>query len=280
MGNSKNSKTILITGCSSGIGYDAAHGMRAAGWRVFASCRKRDDCNRLIGEGFESPLINYSDSTTIQSGLAEVIEATGGTLDAVFNNGAFALPGAVEDLPRDGLRDIFECNVFGLHELTRAVLPIMRAQGHGRIINCSSVLGLVTMKWRGAYSASKFALEGLTDTLRIEMRDTPIEIILIEPGPITTDIRKNSIPHFERRINWKDSARREEYEGGLLDRLYTDNGPDKIDLPPSAVTAKLLHACQSQRPKPRYYLHKATYVMGALRRILSTRMLDWVISKG
>lgn len=273
-------RSILITGCSSGIGYDSAHGMRAIGWRVFASCRQANDCARLIDEGFESPLIDYADPDSIQSGLTEVLDATGGTLDALFNNGAYALPGAVEDLPRDGLREIFECNVFGVHELTRLVIPLMREQGQGRIINCSSVLGLVTMKWRGAYAASKFAMEGLTDTLRIEMRDSPIEIILIEPGPITTAIRKNSIPHFERWVDWKNSARRDEYENGLLDRLYTNEGPDKVDLPPSAVTAKLRHACESKHPKPRYYVNKATYIVGALRRILSTRALDWVVSKG
>ncbi|MGB7319429.1 MAG: SDR family NAD(P)-dependent oxidoreductase, partial [Planktotalea sp.] len=165
-------RSILITGCSSGIGYDCAHGMRAAGWRVFAACRKDEDCARLKSEGFDSPLIDYTDPASIRSGLDEVLAATGGTLDALFNNGAYALPGAVEDLPRDGLREIFECNVFGVHDLTRAVIPVMRAQGHGRIVNCSSVLGLVTMKWRAAYSASKFALEGLTDTLRLEMRAT------------------------------------------------------------------------------------------------------------
>lgn len=273
-------KIILITGCSSGIGYDCAHGMRAAGWRVFASCRKAEDCERLKGEGFESPRIDYADPESIQSGLADVLQASGNRLDAVFNNGAYALPGAVEDLPREGMREMFECNFFGVHDLTRAVIPVMRAQGHGRIINCSSVLGLVTMKWRGAYSASKFAMEGLTDTLRIEMRDTGIDVILIEPGPITSDIRANSIPHFERWIDWKNSARRSEYENGLLDRLYKSTGPDTFELPARAVTEKLLLACEAKRPKPRYYVTKPTYIMGALRRILSTRMLDWIVSKG
>ena len=167
-------KSILITGCSSGIGYASAIGLRAAGWRVFASCRKAADCDRLRAEGFESPLIDYADSATIASGLAEVLEATGGQLHALFNNGAYGTPGAVEDVPTDALRAIFEANFFGWHELTRAVIPVMRAQGHGRIVQCSSVLGFVTLRWRGAYNSTKFALEGLTDTLRIEMRDTPI----------------------------------------------------------------------------------------------------------
>ncbi|MEL6960068.1 MAG: SDR family NAD(P)-dependent oxidoreductase [Pseudomonadota bacterium] len=273
-------KSILITGCSSGIGYDAAHGMRDAGWRVFASCRKQADCDRLIAEGFESPLIDYQDEDSIQSGLAEVLAATGDTLDALFNNGAFATPGAVEDLPRAALRANFEANFFGVHDLTRAVIPVMRKQGHGRIIQNSSVLGLVTLPWRGSYNSTKFALEGLTDTLRVEMRHPDIHIILIEPGPVTSDIRKNSIPHFEKWIDWENSALRSLYEKGLRQRLYEDSGPDRFELPASAVTKKLLHACTARRPKPRYYVTTPTYIMGTLRRILPTRALDWVLRRG
>lgn len=272
-------KTILITGCSSGIGLDAAHGLRAAGWRVFASCRRQADCNALRAQGFESPRIDYADPDSIVNGLAEVLETTGGTLDALYNNGAYACPGAVEDLPVGALRAIFETNVFGWHELTRLVIPVMRAQGHGRIINCSSVLGLVALKWRGAYVASKFALEGLTDVLRIEMAGTPIKVILIEPGPVTSKIRENAIPHFEKWVDWENSARAGEYKD-VLDRLYTDRGPDKFELPASAVTKKLLHALTSTRPKPRYYVTTPTYLMGFLRRILPTRWLDAVILRG
>jgi len=206
------------------------------------------------------------------------LEKTGGTLDAVYNNGAFACPGAVEDLPRGALRDIFETNLFGVHELTQAVIPVMRKQGHGRIINCSSVLGLVGMKWRGAYVSTKFALEGLTDVLRIEMARTPLHIILLEPGPITSKIRENSIPHFERWIDIKNSARADQYEK-LRGRLYEDTGPDRFELPASATTKKLIHALESKRPKPRYYVTTPTYLMGTLRRILPTRALDWVIRK-
>ncbi|QEW24426.1 D-beta-hydroxybutyrate dehydrogenase [Roseovarius indicus] len=230
-------------------------------------------------EGFESPRIDYEDSATIASGLNEVLEATGGTLDAVFNNGAFACPGAVEDLPTDGLREVFEANFFGWHELTRQVIPVMRKQGHGRIVQNSSILGFVVAQWRGAYVSSKWALEGLTDTLRIEMRGTGIHVILIEPGPVTSKIRVNSIPHFERWIDWKGSARKEQYEG-LLHRLYEDRGRDTFELPASAVTKKLVHALESPRPKPRYYVTTPTYLMGALKRVLPTRALDWLISKG
>jgi NAD(P)-dependent dehydrogenase (short-subunit alcohol dehydrogenase family) len=272
-------KTILITGSSSGIGLAAAMDLRERGWRVFASCKQQAGCDRLRTMGFESPRIDYTDTTSIHQGLNEVLDATDGMLDALFNNGAHAIPGAVEDLPTDALRSIFEANFFGWHELTRSVIPIMRAQGHGRIVQCSSVLGLVTMPWRGAYNASKFALEGLTDTLRIEMRDTNIKIVLIEPGPITTKFRENSIPHFERWINWKDAARATQYETKLLKRLYTSDGPDPFELPADAVVKKLIHALDSSRPRPRYFVTTPTYMMVALRRLLPTRILDWVLSR-
>ncbi|MEP1200117.1 SDR family oxidoreductase [Tateyamaria sp.] len=272
-------KSILITGCSSGIGYASAIGLRDVGWRVFASCRKPEDCVRLQAEGFDSPLIDYADPASIKAGLAEVLEATGGTLDALFNNGAYGIPGAVEDLPTEALRANFEANFFGWHELTRAVIPVMRAQGHGRIVQNSSVLGLVTLRWRGSYNSTKFALEALTDTLRLEMRDTPIHIILIEPGPVTSKIRANSIPHFERWINWEASPRAEQYRRGLRKRLYEDNGPDTFELPPEAVVKKLRHAIESPRPRPRYFVTTPTYFMSFLRRILPTRALDWVLSR-
>lgn len=272
-------RTILITGCSSGIGYAAAHTLRERGWRVFASCRQTRDCERLAAEGFDAPQLDYTDASSIAAALDHVIEQTGGTLDALYNNGAHATPGAVEDLPTDALREIFESNFFGWHELTRKIIPVMRAQGHGRIIQCSSVLGLVTMPWRGAYNSTKFALEGLTDTLRIELRDTPIHVTLIEPGPITSNIRANSIPHFERWIDWKSSARKAQYESALLDRLYTARGPDRFELPPQAVVDRLIHALEADRPRPRYYVTTPTRISGILKRILPTRALDWVLSR-
>ena len=273
-------RSILITGCSSGIGLDAARGLRDRGWQVFASCRKQEDCDRLIAEGFESPRIDYADASSIDTGLQQTLDATGGTLDALFNNGAYACPGAVEDLPTEALREIFEANLFGWHDLTRRIIPVMRAQGHGRIVQCSSVLGLVPMRWRGAYVATKFALEGLTDTMRLEMADTPIRISLIEPGPVPTKIRLNSIPHFEKWIDWKSSARREQYETTLLKRLYDNSGkPDPMQRPPSAVTAKLIHAIEAPRPRPRYYVTPATHIAGALRRLLPSAALDKVLGR-
>ncbi len=272
-------RSVLITGCSSGIGYDAAKGLRSRGWRVFASCRKPDDCARMTMEGFESPRIDYEDADSIVTGLATVLEATGGTLDAVFHNGAYAIPGAVEDMPTAALRQIFEANLFGWHELTRHVIPVMRAQGHGRIVMNSSVLGLVGLKWRGAYVATKHALEGLTDVLRLELADTPVKVILIEPGPVTSKIRVNSIPHFERWIDWEASPRAEQYRQTLLKRLYESSGPDRFELPASAVTRKLQHALESPRPRPRYYVTVPTYAIGIARRLLPTRLLDAILQK-
>ena len=273
------SKSVLITGCSSGIGFDAAHGLRDAGWRVFATARKPQDVERLRGLGFESVVLDYADDDSISQAVAYVTNQTGGTLDAVFNNGAFACPGAVEDLPRGALREIYETNLFGVHELTRQVIPIMRAQGHGRIVNCSSVLGMVPLKWRGAYNSTKFALEGLTHTLRLEMRETGIDIILIQPGPVTSDIRKNSIPQFERWIDWKGSARASQYETRLIPRLYPDSGPDTFELPASAVTKKLRPALENKRPKLNYYVTTPTYFMSVAKRVLPARALDWLLDK-
>jgi len=275
-----NDRVILITGCSSGIGLDAARTLRGRGWRVFASCRRESDCARLREEGLESPRIDYQDEASIESGLGEVLEATGGRIDALFNNGAFGCPGLVEDLPRGALREIFEANVFGWHDLTRQVIPHMRAQGAGRIVQNSSVLGLVAIGWRGAYVGTKFAIEGLTDTLRVEMRGTGIHVSLIEPGPVTSRIRQNARAPFERWIDWENAHRAEEYRTRLRPRLYGDYSRDPFELPPAAVTRRLVHAIESPRPRPRYYVTTPTYLMGNLRRLLPTRALDWLIAKG
>lgn len=270
-------KSILITGCSSGIGYDAAHTLHKRGWRVFATCRREADCDRLRGEGLESFRLDYEDEASIQTAVSEMLARTGGTLDALFNNGAYAIPALTQDYPRDALRAIFEANLFGYFDLINRVLPVMFDQGRGRIVNCSSVLGLTAMRGRGAYNGTKFAMEGLTDTLRLELRDQPVHISLIEPGPITTDIRKKARPQFEKWIDWENSRGRAFYEKSLMPRLYAEGGkPDLGELPPSAVTRKLIHALESPRPRPRYYVTTWTYAAGMLKRFLSTRALDWL----
>ncbi|MCP5086100.1 MAG: SDR family NAD(P)-dependent oxidoreductase [Rhodobacteraceae bacterium] len=273
-------KSILITGCSSGIGHDAAHALAKRGWRVFATCRQEKDCTRLRDEELESFVLDYEDEGSIAGAVQECLSRTGGTLDALFNNGAYATPGAVEDYPRDALRSIFEANLFGYFDLIRRVMPVMRAQGHGRIVNCSSVLGFTALRMRGAYIATKFALEGLTDTLRLELRDTPIDIVLIEPGPIRTRIRQNAQIQFEKWIDVESSVHRELYKSTLMPRLYAPAGkPDPGELGPEAVTKKLIHALESPRPKPRYYVTLPTYFSGALKRVLSTRVSDMIFGR-
>ncbi|MAI59145.1 MAG: short-chain dehydrogenase [Rhodobacteraceae bacterium] len=272
-------KSILLTGCSSGIGYDAAHGLKSRGWEVFATCRRESDVNKLRSEGFYSFVLDYTNEASMDEAIQSVLNVTQGRLNALFNNGAFACPGAVEDLPTDALRSVFETNFFGYHYLTKKIIAVMRQQGYGRIINCSSVLGMVAMPWRGSYVASKFALEGLTHTLRIEMKDTPIRVILIQPGPIKSKIRENSLRHFEKWIDWKSSPRAAQYQNRLLVRLYENKNRDYFELPPSAVTRKLIKALEATNPNPCYFVTIPTYTMNFLRRLLPTRWLDYLIEK-
>ena len=273
-------KSILITGCSSGIGYDAAHGLKARGWRVFATARKPDDVARLAAEGLESFALDHTDPETIRTALAAATERTGGTLDAIFANGAHGLPAATEDLPTQALREIFEANFFGIHELTRQTLPIMRAQGHGRIVLNSSILGFTAFLWRSAYVSTKYALEGYADTLRIEYAGTGIHTVLIEPGPIATEFRRKSRPHFERWIDWQASPRRAAYEATVLPRLYDDSGKrDPFQLPPSAVTKALIHALEARRPKARYPVTLPTRAAAVLKRVLPARAADRIIAR-
>lgn len=273
-------RSLLITGCSSGIGAAAAEIMAKRGWQVIASARKAADVEALKARGFDAVALDYADPQSVQDGLASALDLTHGRLDALFNNGAFGLPGAVEDLPRGGLESVFQTNVFGVHDLTRRAIAVMRKQGHGRIVQHSSILGLVPLRWRGAYVASKYALEGLTDVLRIEMRDTNIRIATLNTGPVTSKIRVNSIPHFERWIDWENSPRAAQYRDSLLNRLYGDHGPDRFELPPSAVVEKLIHALENPNPRPRYFITKPSYVMSTLKRLLPQSTLDWLIAKG
>lgn len=272
-------RSILITGSSSGIGHVAAHTLHARGWRVFACVRSNADRSRLEAEGLESGLLDVSDTASIEAGLAEVLKRTDGTLDAVFNNAGFGLPGAVEDLPTDALRATFETNVFGLHHLTRAVIPVMRAQGHGRIVQHSSGFGRHVMKWRGAYNASKHAVEGLTDTMRLEMRGTGIHISTLNTGPVTSKFRVNSIPHFERWIDWENSADPESYRRELLKHLYEEGPRAPFQREPDAVVRRLIHALESANPRPRYHITPATHIAEGLRRVLPQRMLDAIAAR-
>lgn len=245
---------------------------------VVASCRRPEDVDRLKTEGIKHAVqLDLADSASIEAGLAQTLEITGGELFALFNNGAYGQPGAVEDLPVEVLREQFEINFFGTHDLTRRVVKIMLAQGYGRIVHNSSVLGLVAAPFRGAYNASKFALEGLTDTMRLELRDTPIQVSLIEPGPIASRFRANALKALQANIDIAASRHQRGYQEAIV-RLSKEGPAGKGTLPASAVVNKLLHALESNSPKPRYYVTWPTYAAGIMKRLLPTRLLDKIMA--
>ena len=273
-----SSKSILITGCSSGIVLCVAEGLSRRGYRVFATARKPQDVAALQEKSLEGLQLDLADSDSIRRAVDEVLRRSGNRLDALFNNGAYGQAGAVEDLSREVLRAQFETNLFGAMELTNRIIPVMRRQGHGRIIMNSSVLGLVALPYRGAYSASKFALEGLADTLRLELAGSGIHISLIEPGPITSRFRANSLAMFKRTIDIERSAHRVHYEG-VLRRLEKPGPAAPFTLPPEAVLKRVIHALECPRPRRRYYVTFPTYLFATLRRVLPYSALDWAVKR-
>lgn len=268
-------RSVLITGCSSGIGLTLAHGLKTRGYRVFATARKAEDVARLAAVGFESLPLDLDSSASIGAAVEEVLRRTGGALYALVNNGAYGQPGAVEDLTRDTLRRQFETNVFGTQELTNLVLPAMRARNEGRIIQVSSLLGIVCLAYRGAYNASKFALEALSDTLRLELRGTKIFVALIEPGPIKSRFRENAYAAFRANIDAAHSAHRERY-AAMIRRLEGRSGPLPFTLPADAVLTKVLHALEAPRPRIRYRVTVPAHLFAGLKRLLPFGALDWV----
>jgi len=242
---------IIVTGTSSGIGAHCARALAADGWRVFATVRKPEDLGPLEANGLEALILDYTDEATISAAVTEVATRTGGRIDAVFNNGAYGQVGAVEDLPTAALRAQFETNLFGVHELTRQIIPYMRRQGHGRIVQCSSILGLISYRYRGAYAASKFALEGLTVTLRMELEGSGIHVSLIEPGPITSRFTANALAHLKGTIDLENSVHAEDYKRQLA-RLEAKGAINRFKLGPEAVYDVLKHALTARKPKPHY----------------------------
>jgi NAD(P)-dependent dehydrogenase (short-subunit alcohol dehydrogenase family) len=274
-----DNKSILITGCSSGIGLCVAQGLHARGYQVFATVHKREDIQRLKDMGLNSFQLDLDDSSSIKNALKAVLQETGGTLYALFNNGAYGQAGAVEDLRRDVLRAQFETNLFGWLELTNAVIPVMRKQGYGRIIQNSSVLGLVAMPYRGAYNATKFAIEGLSDTLRMELKQTSnIHVSLIEPGPILSEFRRNSLRALQANIDIESSVHRDLYQR-TIQRLSNPGPAVPFTLPPEAVLKRVIHALENPRPQTRYYVTLPTYLFAFLRRLLPQRVLDNILKR-
>ncbi|RLJ16372.1 short-chain dehydrogenase [bacterium endosymbiont of Escarpia laminata] len=271
-------KSILITGCSSGIGHCVALGLKSRGYRVIATARKEEDVEQLRKQGLDALQLDLDDSESIAQAVEQSLELCGGRLYALFNNGAYGQPGAVEDLTRDVLRAQFETNLFGWHELTCRLLPVMRRKKEGRIIQNSSVLGLVALPYRGAYNASKYALEGLTDTLRMELQGSGIHVSLIEPGPVESRFRANAHRMWKRNIDSEHSVHKANYLT-MAARLEKEGPAVPFTLPPEAVLKKVIHALESPRPKARYYVTFPTYLFGTLKRLLSTRGMDWVLGK-
>ncbi len=271
-------KTVLITGCSSGIGYCVAHGLKQRGYRVLATTRQPQDVERLQSEGLESLPLDLSQTQSIREAVEEIEARTGRRVYALFNNGAYAQPGAVEDLKREVLREQFETNLFGTHELTCRLLPWMREQGEGRIIQNSSVLGFVALAYRGAYIATKYALEGLSDTLRLELRDTGIYVSLIEPGPIVSRFRENALRAYRANIDSEASVHCETYQA-VEQRLLAEGPTAPFTLPPEAVLKRVIHALESPKPRARYYVTTPTYLFGVLKRLLPGAAMDAILDR-
>jgi len=271
-------RSILLTGCSSGIGAYCARALKAEGWRVLATARTEADLAALTADGIEAFPLDYREGTSIAALFDTVMAATGGTLDAIFNNGAYSQPGAVEDLPVEALREQFEANVFGWHDLTRRIVPVMRAQGHGRIVQCSSILGLVPMPYRGAYNASKHAIEALSLTMRMELRGTGIHISLIEPGPIESKIAINALRYVEKYIDIENSVHRAAYEKQLA-RLRQGGVKSKNKLGPEAVHAVLHHALNSPKPRPHYAVTRPAKLGIAMKRILPSAFFYDILAR-
>jgi NAD(P)-dependent dehydrogenase (short-subunit alcohol dehydrogenase family) len=267
-------RCVLVTGCSSGIGLCLARGLHERGYRVFATARNPDDVRQLAEQGLEALALDLDSSASIEQTADEILRRTGGRLYALINNAGFGVAGAVEDLPRDALRAQFETNVFGAQELTNRLLPIMRQAGEGRIVQISSLLGIVCLAYRGAYNASKFALEALSDTMRLELRGTNIHVVLIEPGPITSDFRSNAAATYRKWINRDRSAHRAHY-AAVEARLGRDER-GRFELPPQAVLGKVIRALESRRPRTRYPVTLPSHLARWFRRLLPDRMLDIV----
>ncbi len=265
-------RSVLITGCSSGIGRATALLLRQRGYRVFATVRRSEDVAALEGAGLESLRLDLASSDSIREAVAAVLDQTRGQIHGVVNNGAYGQPGAVEDLSREALREQFETNVFGTQELTNLLIPAFRAQGCGRIVQISSLLGVACLPYRGAYSASKFALEALSDTLRLELRGSGIQVILVEPGPIRSRFRENAYRAYLRHIERSGSAHRQYYE--RVEARLGSAKPLPFTLEAEAVARTVMSALEARRPKIRYPVTVPTRFLAIARRLLTARALD------
>jgi len=268
-------ESILITGCSSGIGYFCAKELHRMGYNVYATARSDEDIERLKKEGLHSFKLDVTKQKDIENAVDFIANDNGGKLDILFNNAGFGQPGALEDLSKDALKEQFETNVFGNFALTKATLKLLRNSGNAKIVQNSSVLGFISMPYRGAYNASKYALEGLSDTLRLELEPFGIDVVLIEPGPIRSDFRKNAYAKFKKYITVKGSF----YESNYMQSIarFQSTKDDPFTLGSDAVCRVLLKIINSKNPKARYRVTFPTTLFWFLKRVLSTKMLDRIL---
>jgi NAD(P)-dependent dehydrogenase (short-subunit alcohol dehydrogenase family) len=273
----KELRTIIVTGASSGIGAHCARALKAEGWRVFATARKPEDIAALEADGIEAFYLDYREPDSIAKLLADVIERSGGKLDALFNNGGYSQPGAVEDISVAAMREQFEANFFGWHDLTLRVIPVMRAQGHGRIVHCSSIMAITPVKYRGAYVGAKHALGGLMMCLRAELLGTGIHVSLIEPGPVKSKIATNALVWFLKNVDYENSHHRDAYKAQLA-RLNAGGSVSRMKLGPEAVHAVLRHALLSPRPRPHYLVTWPAKIGATLKRILPATLFYRVLA--
>jgi short-subunit dehydrogenase len=269
-------RTVLITGCSSGIGLCLSHGLRSAGYHVFATARKEEDVTKLKKLGFDAFLLDLASSNSIKAAIYEIYQKTD-SLYALINNGAYGQAGALEDISREALEKQFQANVFGWHELTNLVLPSMKARNMGRVVYISSVLGFVAMPFRGPYVASKFAIEGLVDTLRLELNQTKIKLSLIQPGPIESKFRHNALLAFKENVDSSNSDYKREYKT-MIERLNSDKNV-QFTLGPESVLRCVLHALESRAPKNHYRVTFPTKLFAFLCRILPSSWMDNILSR-
>lgn len=270
-------KIVFISGCSTGIGFHLAKTLQDKGYQVIASCRKPQDVNRLQSLGLYTLQMDVSDSVSIQDAIAKLLKYTQGKLDILINNAGFGQGGALEDINREVMQAIFQTNVFGLHELTRQIIPVMRAQGSGRIINISSILGQVSLPFRGAYNASKYAVEGLSDTLRLELEPSGIWVSSILPGPIDSNFRDTVVEHSLKAIDTENSYFKGQYKY-MLAHFKEKKQHSKLTQGPDAVFKKVLHAIEAKKPKPIYIVTLSAHLLTLARRFLPTRWLHYLLA--
>lgn len=268
-------KKVLVTGCSSGIGLATARVLRDRGWQVLPTARKEEDLAMLRAEGFTPVRLDVADGNSVTEAAAETMKIFGGVIGAVVNNAGFGQAGAAEDLTRETLSQQINVNFIGAHDVTSRFIPAMRKQGWGRIVNVSSVLGKIVIPFYGSYCASKFAMEALSDAMRVELWNTGIGVILVEPGPIVSKFRKNAAARAQTSLDLNSATHAQYYEKEIQRRIRQEKKPDMFTRPPEDVAVKIVHALESSSPKRRYRVTIPAYMGTWAARFLPDWVIDW-----